>query len=199
MNIKTTFIPLLLLAAFVSGCATNIKPTADTNPSPSEKFSNFNRFELQPVQAGSGEVAAQKPAMAKIGEHVQEKLGTRLQQWNEKPLNGAARTLVIEPTVTELKFVSGAKRVFTGAWSGSSAVIMKAKFTDKQTGKTIASPEFYSKSSAMAGAYSFGGNDNAMLRRIADSLAIYVFKNYKQAVGGPVMPTNEEAASVSTE
>jgi hypothetical protein len=189
----------LVFFVFLSACATNIKPSATSNPAPAERFSDFNRFELLPVQAAGAEVEKQRPAMAKIEEHLEQKLGTRLQQWNAQPLKGAAKTLVIEPTVAELKFVGGAKRFFTGAWSGSSAVILRTRFTEKETGRVLANPEFYSKSSAMAGAYSLGGNDNAMLGRIANALAVYVFNNYKQAVGGPVMPPREEASTVSTQ
>lgn len=189
----------LFLSALLSGCATHIKPSTETNPRPAEKFSNFNRFELKPLQAGSAEVANQKAAMAKIEENIQSLLGTRLEQWNAKPANGPVRTLVIEPTVTELKFVSGAKRVFTGELSGSSAVILKTRFSERETGKIVANPELYSKSSAMAGAYTFGANDNAMLTRIANSLAVYVFRNFREAVGGPVMPPDVEASSISTE
>ena len=192
-------LPILACLLLLTACATNIKPSVETNPSPTTKFSEFSRFEMAPLKAGGPEVANQKAALAKIEEFLDEKLATRLKQWNAQPAKGAVRTLLIEPTVTELKFVGGTKRVFTGALSGSSAVILKARFTEKETGKLIANPEFYSKASAMGGAYSFGGNDNAMLGRIANALAIYVFNNYKQAIGGPVLPPKEEASSVPSE
>ncbi len=190
---------LFMLLALTTGCTTNIKPSTETNPPPAEKFSAFNRFELLPVKAGSDVVANQQAAMTKIQENTQTILGSRLQQLNAKPLSGQPRTLLIEPTVTELKFVSGAKRFWSGAMAGSSAVVLKAKFTEKETGKLIANPEFYSKASALSGAYSFGGNDNAMLRRIANWFAVYVLNNYKQPVGGPVISTDVDAASILTE
>ena len=168
----------------------------ETNPAPAEKFSAFNRFELSQVQAATSGVTDQDAAMRKIEENTQNILGKRLQELNSKPLTGQPRTLLIEPTVTELKFVGGAKRFWAGAMAGSSAVVLKAKFTEKETGKLIANPEFYSKASAMSGAYSFGGNDNAMLRRIANWFAVYVFNNYKQAVGGPVVSTDVDAATI---
>jgi hypothetical protein len=197
IRIHQYFIPLLVAGAMLGGCTTHIKPSLETNPSPAEKFSAFGRFELRPLQAGSTEVASQGKAMAKIEEHVQEHLGKRLAELNAKPLKAPARTLVIEPTVTELKFVSGAKRFFAGALAGSSAVILKAKFTEKETGKPIANPEFYAKASAMSGAYSVGGNDNGMLGRIANWLAVYVLQNYKQAVGGAVVSADVPASSIS--
>jgi hypothetical protein len=190
------FMLLFILLTLTAGCVTNIKPSTETNPSPLEKFSAFNRFELIPLKAANNEVAEQKAAMLKIEENIQDRLGKRLQPLNDKAVNGTTRTLVIEPTVTELKFVSGGKRFFAGAWAGSSAVVLKAKFTEKESGKSIATPEFYSHASAMSGAATFGGNDNAMLVRIANSLAVYVLQNYKQAVGGSVMPSEIEASSI---
>lgn len=193
------FIALALLLALLSGCATNIKPSQDTNPPPAEKFSHFNRFELKPLQAANAEVAGQQDAMAKIEENIQALLGKRLEALNAKPLNGQTRTLLIEPTITELKFVGGAKRFFAGAMAGSSAVVMKAKFTEKETGKPIANPELYSQASAMGGAWTVGGHDNGMLRRIANWLAVYVLQNYQQAVGGAVNSADTNAASISIE
>ena len=196
MNINR--LPIIIaVVAFTAGCVTNIKPPSDTNPPPSEKYSSFNRFELLPLQAANSEVANQTAAMAKIEENIQDRLGRRLQPLNQKPISGSVRTLLIKPTVTELKFVSGGKRFFAGALAGSSAVNLNVKFTDKETGKPIANPDFYSKASAMSGAYSLGGNDNAMLVRIANWFAVYFLRNYNQAVGGPVTSENIEADSIT--
>lgn len=150
-------VAFLLLSALFPGCATHIAPSTETNPRPSETFSNFNRFELAPLQAGSTEVANQRAALNKIGQNLQERLGVRVQQWNNQPADAPIRTLLIEPTVTEMKFVSGAKRVWLGATAGSSAVILKARISDKETGNTVATPEFYSKSSAMGGGLQLRG------------------------------------------
>ncbi|HYE34500.1 hypothetical protein [Methylocaldum sp.] len=187
---------LLLLTV---GCATNIKPTTAQNPPPKEKFSAFNRFELHPLLAANATVAEEKAALAKIQENLDEQLKSRLDQWNAKPVRGPSRTLVIEPIVTDLKFVGGGTRFFAGALAGSSAVVMRARFKDKETQEEVAYPELYAHAAAMGGAFSVGGTDNAMLVRIANSLAAYVFTNYKQAVGGPVMPPEVEAASIATE
>lgn len=191
-----SFFFLALLMLNLTACVTDIKPSTDSNPPPREKFSSFNRFELTPLQAANPEVSEQEAAMSKIEENIQLHLGKRLQTLNAKALTGPTRTLRIEPTITELKFVNGAKRVFTGALSGSSAVVLKAKFTDKESGKLIANPEFYSIASAMGGAYTFGAHDNAMLNRIANWFAVYVFQNYKQAVGGAVNSNDVDASSI---
>ena len=189
-------VPFFLLSALFLGCVTHIKPSTETNPRPSERFSDFNRFELRPVQAGSAEVANQKAALDKIERNIQERLGVRVRQWNSQPPDAPIRTLLIEPTVTEMEFVGGARRVWFGALAGSSAVVLKARISERETGNPVATPEFYSRSSAMSGAYSFGANDNAMLTRIANALAVYVLNNYKSAVGGSVMPPDVEASSI---
>ncbi len=190
---------LALVLIVMTGCITQIKPSTEQNPKPAAEFSAFNRFELSALKAGNPEVAEQQDAMAKIQESIAKRLKTRLNAWNSRPVRGETRTLLIEPTITELKFVGGGGRFVGGALAGSSAVVMRAKFTERETGKAIAHPEFYARAAAMGGAYSFGGTDNAMLERIANSLAVYVFTNYKQSVGGPVMPTEVEASSISTD
>lgn len=191
---------LTLSSLFLTACVTTIDSTETTNPPPAEKFSAFSCYEVKPIQGATEEVTGQTAAMQKIQDNIDEKLKPRIDDWNkESCTDQRGRTLVIEPMVTEMKFVGGAKRVFAGAFAGSSAVILKATFTEKETGAVIATPEFYSKSSAMAGAYSFGGNDNAMLGRIANSLAHYTFTNHEEAVGGPVQPVPTDASEVETD
>ncbi|MES2405054.1 MAG: hypothetical protein V4567_12065, partial [Pseudomonadota bacterium] len=68
---------------------------------------------------------------------------------------------------------------------GSSAVLMRVKFTDAQTGRVIADPEFYQRAAAYGGAWSIGGTDNGMLARIATVVQQYLQNNDARAVGGP--------------
>lgn len=197
----TLFLVFVVSGAFflMTGCVTNIKPSTPQNPAPAERFSAFNRFEVTPLKSANSEVAAYQDALAKIQENIDDRLKSRLDRWNAKPIDTPPRTLLIEPVITDLKFVGGGKRFFAGAFAGSSAVVMRARFIDKETGLELAYPEFYAHAAAMGGAFSVGGTDNAMLVRIANSLAVYVFSNYRQAVGGPVMPTETEAASIPTD
>ncbi len=183
-----------LLCLALAGCTTNIHPTLTENPPPAQKFSAFQCFELARLAPGDEKVAKQQAAMGKIQENIDASLQPELEQWNQRTCRSDAenRTLLIEPTVSELKFVGAGTRVWVGALGGSSAVLMHARFSDKRSGTVIATPEFYSKSSAMAGAYSFGVNDNAMLVRIAKAFSAYVVNNYNSAVGGPVKPVNLE-------
>jgi hypothetical protein len=69
--------------------------------------------------------------------------------------------------------------------AGSSAVVMRVTYTDEDTGAVIASPDFYQHASAMGGAFSVGGSDNAMLVRVANLITTYTTDNYASAVGGP--------------
>ena len=119
--------------------------------------------------------------MAKIQETLDAKLNALVANWSR----GAGDTLIIEPRVRELKFVSGANRVLAGAMAGSSAVRITVKLTDKSSGRVIAEPEFYQRAAAYGAAYTFGAMDNSMLSRISTVVEEYLLRNYNQAVGGP--------------
>jgi hypothetical protein len=186
MKPKSILSSLVLAAVvFLSGCATHITTTVVNNPAPAEKFSDFKQFELTKIAlvAPYAGQDANEAALKKIQEHLSNRMDPVIAKWNEAGSNGS-RTLLIEPTITEIKFINGAARFWAGAMSGDSAVILKAKITDKQSGNVIATPEFYAKANAMGGAWSMGGSDNAMLERIANRLADYLIANYPAAVGG---------------
>lgn len=188
---KTSLLlPLVLIAGIVAGgCATQIKSEITQNPPPAEKFSNFTRFEMPKialVAPYAGQEANEK-ALVKIQENVSLKMTPALAAWNSSGETGGrpVRTLLIETTIPEIKFINATSRVWAGAMAGSSAVILRARISEKETGKVVAEPEFYARAAAMSGAYSIGGADNAMLVRIANRLTDYLLANYPQAVGGP--------------
>jgi hypothetical protein len=185
---KCYLLPLPLLAGlFAGGCATQIKTDTTQNPPPAEKFANFTRFEM-PKIAILPPYAGQEPnerALVKIQENVNQRMNPALQTWHSSaPAGVPIRTLLIEAAVPEIKFINATSRVFAGAMAGSSAVILRVKIAEKETGKVIAEPIFYARAAAMSGAYSLGGADNAMLVRIANRLSDYLLANYGQAVGG---------------
>jgi len=64
-------------------------------------------------------------------------------------------------------------------------LIMKVKYIDKASGKVIAEPEFFQRAAAWSGAFTVGGQDNAMLARIVTLVADYTSRNYQEAMGGP--------------
>ncbi|MDR3410185.1 MAG: hypothetical protein P4L87_04450 [Formivibrio sp.] len=173
-------------ALLLGGCATNIKASTNSNPPPTEKFSNFSHIEIKPAQLSpemAGDSANQR-ALIKIQENLDLNLKAQLQQWNSGKA-GTGRTLVIEPIVEQIKFISGGVRFFAGPMAGSSAVVMKLKIMDTAGNKVVAYPEFYQRAEAWSGAFTLGVHDNMMLTRTARIASDYLINNYTKAVGGP--------------
>lgn len=198
MNPKKTLFALLIAAAgLLSGCVTHIQTNVVENPPPAEKLSDFTRFVLKNVTlppAYAGMKANQK-SLAKIQQNVSFKMLPVLQKWRAAvPANAPARTLVIEPAVTQIKFINATARFWAGPIAGSSAVILKARLYDQETNRTIAEPIFYARAEAWGGAFSMGTTDNLMLTRVARRLTNYLIANYPAAVGGPTGAVPEEPA-----
>ncbi|HEX2861265.1 MAG TPA: hypothetical protein VHN79_06480 [Lacunisphaera sp.] len=187
MRFSRIILPPLLLTALLAGCVTRINTDVIQNPPPAEKFSAFNRFEMAKVELVppyAGQEANER-ALLKIQENLSYKGDPLLQGWNDAGRDAAvARTLVITPVVTEIKFIGGGARTFAGAFAGSSAVILKVTITEKETGRILATPLFYARAAAMGGAWTFGATDNLMLVRVAGRLTDYLSANYAVAVGG---------------
>ncbi|HEY4245286.1 MAG TPA: hypothetical protein VGM64_00445 [Lacunisphaera sp.] len=181
--------PLILaITLFLAGCMTHITTDITRNPPPTEKFSAFNHIDLLPVTLAAPYQGqdANKKALAKIQENITATMTPLLSKWNEPgSMPGPSRTLVITPVITEIKFINATARVWSGALSGSSAIIVKVRISEKETGHTIGEPIFYARAAAMGGAWTFGSTDNLMLSRIASRLTDYLADNYATAVGGP--------------
>jgi hypothetical protein len=187
---KNVFWPALLMsvAVLLGGCVTRIKTDITQNPPPTEKFASFTQFQLAPVAIAPAYAShdANQKALVRIQENVLEKMTPLLAQWNAiGAAHSPTRTLVIEPVITDIKFINATARVWAGAFAGSSAVVLKARITEKETGRVVAEPTFYARAAAMGGAWTFGSTDNVMLIRIAGRLADYLTLNYNSAVGGP--------------
>ena len=165
----------------ISGCATKIKASSSLNPAPATAFSTYGRIDVKPVAYAPG-YKGNPAALGKIAANIDKDLAPSLAQWNSRPANG--RTLTVEPIVEEMSFKSTTKRVFLGPLAGSSGVLMRVTFRDN-TGKVIATPEFFQRANAMSGGFTLGVQDNLMLTRVAKLASTYVIDNYDQAVGGP--------------
>jgi hypothetical protein len=179
---------LLIASVFVllfTGCITDIGPSAKQNPPPARPLSSFSSFVLEPLVAAHSAGEIHQRAFTRIQQNVTLHVGALLQSWNSQAV-GSGGTLVVSPTILELKFVSGGTRFFAGAFAGSSAVVMKLRLVDQSTGQEIANPEFFQRAAAMGGNYSLGATDNDMLSRIARVATRYLEENYAQAVGGPM-------------
>lgn len=182
MSIRRILIASLICASLCA-CVTHINVATRSNPPPREKFADFNAFELQPLQVAAEYQGKEDAAVAKIQEHLNGILLPVLRQWSQPA--AAGRVLVVSPRIEAIKFVGGGARFFVGALAGSSAVIMKVRYTDKATGAVIADPQFYQRAAAMSGAWTIGAQDNNMLKRIVNVATDYTQRNYQAAVGGP--------------
>lgn len=189
MNYRIKLVSTVATAVLLaSGCAnTYVKKTGDMNPPPAEAFKNFDRFEIRPIGISppyAGQ-SANENARNRMQANLDQQLTPVLATWNAQPAKHAPpRVLRIEPHIRDVRFISGAGRIFGGAFAGSSAISVDVTFTDAATGAVIAKPEFYSQANAFAGAYSFSVADNIMLIRPATLLTEYIKANYEQPVGG---------------
>jgi hypothetical protein len=183
----------LLLLAGLAGPAmaegdvvSYIEPKNANNPPPGVTLNTFQRFEIQPVTMDApyaGQEANEAPK-ASIQANLDLRAQPLLAQWNAKPAGESPRTLKIEPVIRHIRFISGGKRFWGGAFAGGSAVLMTVKLSDATTGEMIAEPEFYQHANKMGAAWSFGATDKAMLVRVAAMVADYLQKNYDSTVGG---------------
>lgn len=159
---------------------------APTNPAPANKLQGYSGYELKAlaVDASVGEKKNLDKVVAKVGESLHHNVDPIIAGWNEKPDAQNAQKLVIEPHLTELHKPSGATRFFAGAMAGDGYIKMKVVITEQPSGKVVAEPEFYRRANAVAGAWTMGAHDNAMLDKIAALVASYLNANYSEAVGG---------------
>lgn len=189
---------LAFSALWIHADAVKADTALPLNPPPSESFNNFQAFEIKPAtlpEQQQGQERAIKAAQ-KIDESLEKKIGAQIKDWTS---NTPSRILVIEPRILYLKAVGGATRFFAGAMAGDSRVTMKVKFTDKSSGNVIAEPEFYQHAKAVAGAWSFGGADNAMLNRIGSLIGAYIENNYEKTIGGAASDEAEEKSQKTSE
>jgi hypothetical protein len=185
---------LFCVLAFAAGCVTEIYAPTAQNPPPSRSFHEFGKFRLEPVALNPAYAkhGSNLSATAAIDRNPRASLLPHLAAWDK----GEGPSLVIQPRVEEIKFIGGGARFWAGAFAGSSAVVMRITYTDEGTGAVVASPVFYQHASAMGGAWTVGGSDNAMLSRVANLITTYTMDNYAAAVGGPTgAPTDRVLGS----
>ena len=181
-NRRTVLLASAMLAAgLMQGCATKIKASSTDNPPPSRPFSAYSRIEVKPVVFKQG-YKGNQAGLAKIDENLRKDLKPKLEQWNSRPADGS--TLVVEPVVEEMSFKRIGTRLFLGPLAGSSGVLMSVTFRDN-TGKVIATPQFFQRTAAFSGGFTLGVQDNIMLTRVANLASGYIIANYDKAVGGP--------------
>jgi len=178
---------LLALSSSVLASET-IEAGTTTNPAPAVAFATFDRFEVASIAMGSPYAGQNANDVAL--KDLQADLDRRVEPWlnaknSEPSKSDPPRVLLIEPRIEKVKFIGTSARIWAGAFAGSSAVLLRVRISDKATGAVIAEPEFYQHAAGMAGAWSFGAADKAMLERTASLVADYLQSNFSQAVGGP--------------
>lgn len=177
------------------GTVSYIAPKNEVNPPPSTTLNSFQHFELKPFTMDEP-YAGQKinqTAMGRLQANLDKDANPLIAEWNAKAAEGG-RTLLIEPTIRHVKFVSGGTRFWAGGLAGGSAVLVTVKFSDAQTGEVIAEPEFYQHANSLAGAWSFGAADGAMLVRVPNMITNYLRDNYEALVGGATSESPKPAS-----
>lgn len=155
-----------------------------SNPPPTHKFSEFDRFELLATTMGAPYAGqpANDDALRNIQHALDLRLAPQVAAWNASEAAGG-RLLRIEPRVDHIRFIGTAARVFAGRMAGRSSVILKVRYLDVASGKIVAEPEFYLIADAANG-FSVSARDYKMLENVAQMAADYTLANYEKAVGG---------------
>ncbi|TQM17796.1 uncharacterized protein DUF4410 [Pseudoxanthomonas sp. 3HH-4] len=189
MDVRRVVVGMLLGWAFVGQVLAKdeIQASAELNPPPVEALGQFDRYDLKPATLASDYAGhkANQEALASFQRNLDERVGAWVAERNAAPATHApVRTLVIEPRIEKIRFISGGARFWAGAFAGSSRILVKVKLTDQATGALIAEPEFYQHAKGMAGAWTFGAADNSMLVRSASLALDYLKENQATAQGG---------------
>ncbi len=156
------------------------------NPPPANKLAGYSSYEMMPLTLAPelGDKKNVEKVVAVIDADLKKSIASILEGWNSSADKASPQKLVIEPRITQLHKPSGATRFFAGAMAGNGYVNMRVRITEQPSGKLIAEPEFYRRANALAGAWTMGAHDSAMLQKVAGLLANYLTANYKEAVGG---------------
>lgn len=179
-----TLAGVLVVISLTTGCATtNIGPPSEAPAPAITKLSAFDMVVLRKaiIAPAYADHPANQKALVKIDENLQKEFSVVFPSISMIDPNAAAPTkagtLVIEPKIQKIKFIGGAARFWSGAMSGSSAVLMQVTFIDAATKKVIASPTFFQRAAAYGAAWSFGATDRDMLVRIAQVATSYAREN----------------------
>jgi hypothetical protein len=146
---------------------------------PARPLAEYARFELRDITA---QAQVHPKVMTKFTTELKLRIDESLGRWNaegDKP--GHAGTLAIEVVITEMKFVSGAKRFWAGALAGGSRSVAITRLIDVDSGQVLYTQEFREQANSVAGAYSIGASDNAMIDRLAAGIATWVIAHHDRA------------------
>jgi hypothetical protein len=175
-----------LVLAAVAIALSHVALAASSNPAPANKLQGYSGYELKALTVDStvGDKKNLEKVVAKVDESLHQNVNPIIDNWNAQPDTKSGQKLVIEPHLVGLHKPSGATRFFAGAMAGDGFIKVKLVIAEQPSGKVVAEPEFYRRASAMAGAWTVGAHDNAMLEKVAALVASYLSANYTEAVGG---------------
>jgi hypothetical protein len=177
---------VMLAGAALAGAALPAH-AAPMNPAPAQKLAGYAGYELKPMAIESSLTAKNnsEKVVATVQEHMERTVAPIVAKWNAEAASATStEKLVIEPKITALHKPSGATRFFAGALAGDGRIVVTVNIHEAGSGKVIATPEFYRRANGMAGAWTVGAHDNAMLGKVVGLIADYLNANYSEAVGG---------------
>jgi len=181
---------IIISTLMISGCATtSIKDSSEQVAKlkpPEIKFGAFEKIYLRTTDINSALAShpANQGALLKIDQHLFYRLFRIFPsltgiEANEQ-LDGLDKnSLLIEPFVDDITFISRVVRIFQSIGCWDSNVNLRVTFTDLSQDKIIASPSFYQRAAANAAQLSFGYHDSTMLTRIGDLASEYILLHIK--------------------
>ncbi|GAB6195412.1 hypothetical protein [Lysobacter xanthus] len=179
-------LPLLLVLAPIVQAKPPEIARDDRNPPPPVALATYDRFDVRPV-AMADDVAAHKGnrvARQYLQVDLDERMPKLIAPWNAR--GPGDRILSIRPTIEQIRFITGGKRLLAGGFAGNSWALVRLDLVDLSTGEVIATPRFYQRAPGIFAGYSLGAADKLMLARIADMAAAYLHDNYEIAQGSNV-------------
>ena len=183
------YLPIAATALFAVACGSSEPfnvPTVRSNPAPTVRLGEFASVELSPMTISQNAIGEDPDGMvlAKLNEMLVAKTQHLLTNWNNDPsVSRKHGTLLIQPMITELRYVTRGQRVWAGAMYGNSAIVIQVAFVDSMSGNHIADPVFFVRANAMSG--SWGTQEDMMLDRVIVMISEYLHQNFSMAVGGP--------------
>lgn len=178
----TSLLALGLLASPAMADDWKEPAAGSTNPPAAEALNQFQRFEYRPVAVlpPFNEKGTTESAVESLEANMRLRSIQRVKEWNAAASTEGGRTLIIEPVIEHIRFVTPGRRVFLGVFMGGSHIDMKLKLTDAATGAVIGEPRFYQHASAGAAGWAFGAVDRAMIVRLSNMIDAYLRDNYEQ-------------------
>jgi DNA-binding response OmpR family regulator len=153
------------------------------NPPPATRLADFGTFELRQL-ATPALVGLAQGAAVTLNQHLEAQIKPILAGWKATAAAGG-RSLVIQPVLVEMHYVSPQARGWGGQFAGgNSFATLHLRLTDAASGELVAEPEFYQQTDMSKGDTK-GIADRNMLRHVARAAADYLKQNHDAAVGGP--------------